>query len=88
MSSYLLQVKDRHNGNIMVTDDGSLIHIDFGFLLGTSPAKNLGFERAGFKFTNEMIELMGTSFMVKKKKSQLKMFRGPWGGVLLKSREK
>lgn len=35
-----------------------MIHIDFGFLLGISPGNNMGFERAAFKYTNDMSCLM------------------------------
>ncbi|SPO24141.1 related to PIK1 - phosphatidylinositol 4-kinase [Ustilago trichophora] len=56
--SYLLQIKDRHNGNILVDNHGRLIHIDFGFMLGISPG-GVGFEAAPFKMPQEYIDILG-----------------------------
>ena len=55
---YLLSIKDRHNGNIVVDSSGSIVHIDYGFILGISPGNNLGFETAAFKLSQEMIDLL------------------------------
>lgn len=55
---YILQIKDRHNGNIMIDNEGHVVHIDFGFMLSNSPG-SVGFEAAPFKLTYEYIELLG-----------------------------
>ncbi|KAJ3297944.1 Phosphatidylinositol 4-kinase pik1alpha (PI4-kinase)(PtdIns-4-kinase) [Borealophlyctis nickersoniae] len=55
---YILQIKDRHNGNILLDNQGHLIHIDFGFMLSNSPG-SVGFELAPFKMPQEYIDILG-----------------------------
>ena len=38
---YFLQAKDRHNGNILLHRNGSLVHIDYGFFLTNAPGKGV-----------------------------------------------
>jgi len=59
---YFLQIKDRHNGNIMITANGSIAHIDFGFMLSNSPGGNLNFENCPFKLTTEYVQVMGEHY--------------------------
>lgn len=57
--SYLLGIKDRHNGNVMIDTEGHLIHIDFGFVFGLAPGKAFSMERCAFKLTHEFADVMG-----------------------------
>ncbi|KAK1358712.1 1-phosphatidylinositol 4-kinase [Heracleum sosnowskyi] len=65
VASLLLQPKDRHNGNLLFDNVGRLVHIDFGFILETSPGKNMRFESAHFKLTHEMAQLLDPSGVMK-----------------------
>jgi len=55
------QVKDRHNGNLLIDEEGHIIHIDFGFMLSNSPG-GVNFESAPFKLTRELLEVWNQFF--------------------------
>ncbi|KAJ4961690.1 hypothetical protein NE237_021600 [Protea cynaroides] len=65
VASLLLQPKDRHNGNLLFDNVGRLVHIDFGFILETSPGNNMRFESAHFKLSHEMTQLLDPSGVMK-----------------------
>jgi phosphatidylinositol kinase/protein kinase (PI-3 family) len=59
---YVLQIKDRHNGNILLDRFGHIMHIDFGFVLGDTPKMGkvpIFSERAPFKLSTEFFDVLG-----------------------------
>jgi len=60
--SYLLGFGDRHLDNIMVTDDGYLFHIDYGYILGDDPKLLLSSfqgDSMTIRLTPEIVDTLG-----------------------------
>ncbi|KAI8788980.1 phosphatidylinositol 3-kinase catalytic subunit type 3 [Biomphalaria glabrata] len=53
--TYLLQVGDRHLDNLLLTKNGKMFHIDFGFILGRDPK----IMAPPMKLNKQMVEAMG-----------------------------
>lgn len=54
--SYVLGIGDRHLENIMMTGDGRLFHIDFGFILGSDPKP---YAATAMRLSESMVEAIG-----------------------------
>lgn len=53
--TYLLGVGDRHLDNIMITKDGRLFHIDFGYILGHDPV----WSNPNIRITSDIVNAIG-----------------------------
>jgi phosphatidylinositol 4-kinase B len=73
MATYILALKDRHNSNILIDEEGHLVRmlldltplkvdIDFGFFLSNSPGHGMAFELSPFKLTADYLALIGPHF--------------------------
>lgn len=56
--TYLFQIKDRHNGNVLIDAHGHCLHIDFGYMLGESPGGDLRWEKAPFKLSGDFCDIL------------------------------
>lgn len=74
MATYILNLKDRHNGNILIDEEGHIVRtslcyyrlltidIDFGFFLSNSPGHGKAFELSPFKLTPDYLAIVGPHF--------------------------
>mmetsp|Transcript_6902 Transcript_6902/g.21568 ORF Transcript_6902/g.21568 Transcript_6902/m.21568 type:complete len:263 (+) Transcript_6902:1925-2713(+) len=57
---FVLRIKDRHDGNILLCRDGSVAHVDFGIMLNVRYAKDV--LEADLKLSKDMVDIMGDQF--------------------------
>lgn len=58
LHSYFIGFGDRHPANIMITEEGAIFHIDFGFILGTDAYP---LTASDIKLNSNMLDVIGGS---------------------------
>ena len=61
VASLALGFGDRHLENILITDDGALFHVDYGFILGCEPGAKAALAAAApkLRLTTQIVEALG-----------------------------
>lgn len=59
VATYLLGIGDRHLENLMITGDGKLFHIDFGFIFGKEPNSTKQRLSTKIRISKDMVKPMG-----------------------------
>lgn len=59
VATYLLAIGDRHLENLMLTINGNMFHLDFGFILDANPASKKMLNPTPIRFNTPMVNGMG-----------------------------
>ena len=59
VATYLLAVCDRHLENLMLTNEGKMFHLDFGYILGKNPNRMKAINNPEIRINKPMVQALG-----------------------------